>query len=124
MKYFCLGYFNKEKMDALPTEEVEGIMLECQPHIKNLYSSSNVLMDVGISQEMKRLKRLNGEIQTESGMPNQLEKVIGSAFILEAENMDKAIQIASLHPTVQVKRGEQLGWEIEIFAIDSFDLKE
>ncbi|WP_341202465.1 YciI family protein [Planomicrobium okeanokoites] len=124
MKYLCLGYLNKEKMDVLQKDEVDDIMLECQPHLKELYNSGHVLVDTGVGEEVKSLRRVDGEIEVGTGQLTQLEKIIGSAFILEAENIEKAVQIASLHPTVQVSRGEQLGWEIEIRAIDSFDLKE
>ncbi|WKA52684.1 hypothetical protein QWY22_09050 [Planococcus liqunii] len=39
-------------------------------------------------------------------------------------SFEEAIRVASLHPTVQAGLAEQLGWEIEIRAIDSFDMKE
>ncbi|WP_240159926.1 hypothetical protein [Paenibacillus aceris] len=38
--------------------------------------------------------------------------MIGSAFLIEARDMEEAIRIASLHPTVQVASGEQFGWGI------------
>lgn len=124
MKYLGLGYFNKEKMDALPKEKIDAIMLECQAHLKELYKSGQVLVDAGVAKEVKSLQRVDGKIEVRNGHLTQLEKMIGSAFILEARNIEEAIQIASLHPTVQVSHGEQLGWEIEIRAIDSFDMKE
>ncbi|WKA59296.1 YciI family protein [Planococcus shenhongbingii] len=124
MKYLCLGYFNKEKMEALPKEEIDAIMLECQPHLEELYKSGHVLVDAGVAQEVKSLQRVGGKIQVGDGHLTQLDKLIGSAFILEAQNIEEAIQVASLHPTVQVSRGEQLGWEIEIRPIDSFDMKD
>ena len=124
MKYLGLGYFNKEKMDALPKEKIDAIMLECQAHLEELYKSGQVLGGAGVAQEVKSLQRVDGKIRVGDGHLTQLEKMIGSAFILEARNIEEAIQIASLHPTVQVNHGEQLGWEIEIRAIDSFDMKE
>ncbi|SDG76810.1 Uncharacterized conserved protein [Planococcus glaciei] len=123
MKYLCLGYLNKEKMDTLPKEEVDAIMRECQPHLQELYKSGHVLVDAGIGQEVKRLQRVGGEIQVGEGHLTQTDKIMGSAFILEAASFEEAIRVASLHPTVQVGLAEQLGWEMEIRAIDSFDMK-
>ncbi|RLQ92808.1 YciI family protein [Planomicrobium sp. Y74] len=123
MKYLCLGYLNKEKMEALPQKEIDAIMLECQPHLEELHKSGHVLVDAGVAQEVKSLQLVGGEVQVSLGYLNQSEKVIGSAFILEARNIEEAIQVASLHPTVQVSHAEQLGWEIEIRKIDSFDMK-
>ena len=34
--------------------------------------------------------------------------MIGSAFLIEAQDMEEAIRIASLHPTVQVSAGSSL----------------
>jgi hypothetical protein len=42
------------------------------------------------------------------------EETIGSVFLIEASDMDEAIKIASLHPSVQIDAGEQFGWRIEI----------
>lgn len=120
MEYLGLGYFDKKKMDALPKEKVEAIMQKCQVHLEEFYKSGQVMADVGVAQEAKSLQRVDGNIQVGESQLTQLKKMIGSAFIIEAQNIEEAIEIASLHPTVQVTEGEQLAWEIEIQAIDSF----
>ncbi|WP_142827982.1 YciI family protein [Planococcus soli] len=124
MKYLCLGYFNKEKMDVLPKEKFDAIMQECRVYLKELDKSGHVLVDAGVAQEVKSLRLVDGQLQVDNGRFTQMEKMIGSAFILQARDIEEAIQVASLHPTVQVGHGEQLGWEIEIRAIDSFEMKE
>ncbi|TWT07956.1 hypothetical protein FQV26_09135 [Planococcus sp. CPCC 101016] len=124
MNYLCLGYLDKEKMNALPKEEIDSIMMECQPHLEELSNSGHMLVDAGVAQEVKSLQRVGGKIQVGEGQLTRSDKMIGSAFILEARNMEEAIRVASLHPTVQVSLGEQLGWEIEIRAIDFFNMKD
>lgn len=95
-------------------------MHTCQVHLEEFYKSGQVVADVGVSQETKSLQRVDGRVQVGESQLTQLEKMIGSAFIIEAQNIEEAIDIASLHPTVQVTEAEELGWEIEIRAIDSF----
>lgn len=124
MKFQCLGYFNKEKMDALPKEELDAIMLQCSPHLEELNKTGKMLMDAGVSQEMKTLHRVGGKVQIEDDRLADSKKMLGSSFIIEARDMEEAIRVASLHPTVQVHEGEKLGWEIEIRPIDSFDMRE
>lgn len=124
MKYLCLGYLDKKKMDALPKEEIDAILLECQPHLEELSNSGHMMIDAGLAQEVKSLQRVGGKIKVNEGNLTQQDKIMGSAFILEARNMEEAIRVASLHPTVQVSLGELLGWEIEIRAIDSFATKD
>lgn len=123
MKYLGLGYFDKKKMDALSKEKIEAIMQKCQVHLEEFYKSSQVMLDVGVAQESKSLQRVDGSVQVGESQLTQLEKMIGSAFIIEARNIKEAIEIASLHPTVQVVEGEHLGWGIEIRAIDAFYMK-
>jgi len=124
MKYLCLGYLDKEKMDALPKGEIDAVMRECQPHLEELYKSGHVLLDAGVGQEVKSLQRMDGKINVGESHLTQPDKIIGSAFILEAGSFEEAIRATSLHPAVQVSLAEQLGWEIEIRAIDSFDVKD
>jgi hypothetical protein len=50
--------------------------------------------------------------------------MLGSAFLIEARDMEEAIRVASLHPTTQVDAGEQFGWRIDIRPIDYFEKKE
>lgn len=124
MKYQCLGYFNQEKMDALPKEEIDAIMLQCQHHLDELYKTGQMLMDAGVAQEVKTLQRIEGKIQIDDSRLADSKKMLGSSFIIEAMDMEEAIRVASLHPTVQVREGEKLGWEIEIRPIDSFEMRK
>lgn len=124
MKFQCLGYFNREKMDELTKEELDAIMSECQIHLDKFLEDGNVLIDAGIAKEMKTLQRTGGTIIIEDTRPNNNEPMIGSSFIIEAQDMEEAIEIASKHPTVQVESGEKLGWKIEIRPIESFKARD
>lgn len=124
MKFQCLGYFDQQKMDALPKAQLDAIMNECQPHLDELYKSGRVLMDGSVAQEMKRLKRIEGKVQVNDRPIIDVHKMLGSMFVIEAKDMDEAMQVASLHPTVQVSSGEQLGWELEIRPIDVYEVRK
>jgi hypothetical protein len=54
------------------------------------------------------------------GLYAEAKKVVGSVFIIEAAGMDEAIRCASLHPSMRVNAGEQLGWRVEIRPIHHF----
>ncbi|MBN3555691.1 hypothetical protein JYA63_15545 [Fictibacillus nanhaiensis] len=114
MIFLCMGYYNPEKMDARPKVEIEAIMSECQPHIENFYNSGEVLLDAGLETESKSLHRADGRVMVTDGPFTETKELIGSIFMFEAENMDEAIKLASLHPTTQVNRGEEFGWRIEV----------
>ncbi|WP_062233540.1 YciI family protein [Fictibacillus sp. FJAT-27399] len=124
MIYLCLGYFNQEKMDGRPKAEIEAVMSECEPHLKEFYKSGQVMMDAGLDLETKCLRRENGKVMVTDGPFVETKELIGSAFLIEAKDMEDAIRIALLHPTTQVRAGEQFGWGIEIRPIHYFEQRE
>lgn len=124
MKYLCLGYLEPEKMNARPKEEIDAVMSECQPHLEELYKSGQLIIDAGLSLETKCLRRVNGKVTVIDGPFVETKEMVGSAFLIEARDMEEAIRVASLHPTTQVGAGEQFGWRIEIRPIDYFEKRE
>ncbi|PPA69371.1 YciI family protein [Jeotgalibacillus proteolyticus] len=120
MIFLCMGYFNAEKMHALPGAEVEALMNECQPYTDKLYESGKVLLDAGLESEVKSLRRVGEKVMVTDRPPAATNELIGSVFILEAENMEEAIQLASIHPTTQVDKGEEFGWRTEIRPVHFF----
>ncbi|MBT2679930.1 hypothetical protein J7E38_13025 [Bacillus sp. ISL-35] len=124
MKFLCLGYLDSAKMDVRPKGEIDAVMQECQPHLEEFYKSGQVMIDAGLSFETKCLRRANGKVKVMDGPFIETKEMIGSAFLIEAQNMEEAIRIASLHPTVQVVAGEQFGWGIEIRPIHYFESRD
>ena len=124
MKYLCLGYFDPEKMAARPQTEVDEIMRECQPHMEELYRSGQVIIDAGLALETTCLRREDGKVRITNRPFNDAKETIGSAFLIEARDMEEAIRLASLHPTMQVSAGEQFGWGIEIRPIHYFEMRK
>lgn len=120
MKFLCMGYFNSEKMDARPSAEIEAVMDECQPHTEKFYETGKVLLDAGLESEIKNLRRVDGKVMVTDGPFTETKELIGSIFIFEAEDMDEAIHLASIHPTTQLNIGEEFGWRIEIRPVHFF----
>ncbi|RLQ89984.1 YciI family protein [Falsibacillus albus] len=122
MKYLCLGYLYPEKMDALPNDEKESILQECGSHLKGFYETNQVMLDAGLDAEVKSLKRVNGKVKVIDGPFIETKELIGSAILIEARDMEEAIEIASKHPSIQIEAGEDLGWAIEIRPIHYFEM--
>lgn len=120
MKFLCLGYFDRERMDALSKVELEAVMAECPPHMEELYKTGRVIIDAGLEVETKGLRRVNGKVTVTDGPFAEGKEMIGSAFLIEAADMEEAIRLASLHPTTRVAAGEQFGWRVEIRPIHYF----
>ncbi|MBS2967814.1 hypothetical protein J9317_03365 [Metabacillus sp. KIGAM252] len=114
MLYLCLGYLNSAKMDARPKTEIEAVMTQCQPHLDEFHKSGQVRLDAGVESETIGLRRENGQIVVTDGSSAKTEESLGSVFLLEALDIDDAIRVASLHPSVQIPAGEHFDWRIEI----------
>ena len=120
MKYLCLGYFNPQKMDARPKPEIDAVLQECWAHMKEFNASGQVIVDAGLELQTKCLRRANGTMLVTDGPFTESNEMIGSVFIVEARDIEEAVGLASLHPSMRVGAGEQLGWRVEIRPIHHF----
>lgn len=124
MKFLCLGYLDREKMDSLSKPEIDAIMRECRPYSEKLYNTRQVIVDTGLEADGKSIRRVNGKLTITDGPFTETKEIIGGAFLIEANDMNEAIRIASLHPAVQMGVGEQFGWGIEVRPVHTFESPE
>jgi len=120
MKFLCLGYFDKEAMGALPQAEVDALMGQCTPHMESFHGTGQVVVDAGLDLRAKTLRRRKGKLAVIDGPYVETKEMVGSAFLIEAADMEDAIRVASLHPATQVMAGEPYGWGLEIRPIHYF----
>lgn len=120
MKYLCLGYYNVDKFDTLSEAEQEAIVTECRPHDEALRKSGHLVAVASLQHRMAAtLRPRNGKTSVSDGPFAETKEVIGSFFIIEAEDLDEAIRVASLHPAA--KWGEHLGFAVEVRPIEMFE---
>lgn len=124
MMFLVTGYFNADKMNEKTDLEIDQIMATCEPYLQELYASEQVLMDMGLEASMKQLKRESQEISITDGPVTASKEVMGSAFVIEAVDMEDAVRIASIHPTTQVPEAEALGWRLEIRPVHYYRERE
>ncbi|XCA84439.1 YciI family protein [Exiguobacterium mexicanum] len=124
MMFLVTGYFNADKMNEKTDLEIDQIMATCEPYLQDLYASEQVLLDMGLEASMKQLKRESQEISITDGPVTASKEVMGSAFVIEAVDMEDAVRIASIHPTTQVPEAEALGWRLEIRPVHYYRVKK
>ncbi|WP_029595100.1 YciI family protein [Exiguobacterium chiriqhucha] len=124
MMFLVTGYFNADKMNEKTDLEIDQIMATCEPYLQDLYASEQVLLDMGLEASMKQLKRESQEISITDGPVTASKEVMGSAFVIEAVDMEDAVRIASIHPTTQVPEAEALGWRLEIRPVHYYRERE
>jgi hypothetical protein len=124
MKFLCVGYYDQDRMDALSKAEVEAAMSECPAFIEEMYATGQVFLVAGTDQEATTLRRVGGEARATGGAKEGRHRMVGCVFLVEANDMDDAVRVASLHPTTRVDAGEKLGWHIGVSAVHYFDERE
>ncbi len=114
MKYLCLLYYDTAKFAALSPAELEAIGPNCQPHDAALRATGKVLMQESLSlpAEWKVARPENGKSVISDGPYIDTTQRPGAFLIVEAADMDEAVQVASKHPAANY--GEHLGWAVEV----------
>ena len=64
------------------------------------------------------LRPRNGRTQVSDGPYTESKEVVGGLFIIEADDHDEALRLASMHPAATL--GEEGGWAVELIPIEFF----
>jgi hypothetical protein len=119
MKYLCLAYYDEKKFETLTEAEMAAIGHECRPLDERLQRSGH-LLEVGslaASKDSASLRPRNGAVVVTDGPYAETKEQLGSYFLIEARDLEEAIQVASLHPAARLN--EHLGWGVEIRPIET-----
>ena len=121
MKFLCIGYFDLAKSAARPKNETAAIMAKCGPHLARLLEKKHVLHHTGLETETRSIRRVDGTVSVTDAPFLDSAQRIGVSFVVDASDIDEAVDVASMHRAIAVSEGETLGWGIEVRPIDSFE---
>ncbi len=119
MKYLCLAYYDEKKFETLTQADMAAIGRQCAPFDGELQRSGH-LLEVGslaLTKDSVSLRPKNGKVTVTDGPYAETKEQLGSYFLIEARDLNEAIQVASLHPAARLN--EHLGWGIEIRPIET-----
>jgi hypothetical protein len=100
MKYMCLGYMEEQKWDDMPENERNAWMEECFAYDSVLkknghFVGGEALESVRLSTT---LKYRDGKVSITDGPYAETKEQLGGVLILEAADLNEAIQLMSKHP--------------------------
>lgn len=123
MKYLCLGYYAPEAFDALSDEGKEALVERCRPHDEKFIGTGRVL-DVASLQHAQGAHIRPGPDgpSVTDGPFAEAKEVVGSYFLIEADSLEHATEIASLHPAAQL--GRELGFSMEVRPVETVWMKD
>ena len=118
MKYLCLAYYDEKKFETLTPADMAAIEKDCRPLDADLQRTGQ-LLEVGSLAATKHsvsLRPRGGKVSVTDGPYAETKEQLGSYFLIEARDLDEAIEVASKHPAARLN--EHLGWGIEIRPIE------
>jgi hypothetical protein len=118
VKYLCLGYYDEARFDAMTPEEVRALVSRCKAFDDELQATGRVEMvaSLGPSKSSVSLRPRDGGTKVVDGPYAEAKEIIGSFFLIEANDIAEAIAVAAKHPAARM--GEAIGWGIELRPIE------
>ena len=100
MRYICLGYLEPGKFEGMAEEERNKIFDECFEYNDHLRANGHLVADVSLQPPETALTLYwkNGKVATTDGPYAETKEQLGGILILEARDLNHAIQLLSQHP--------------------------
>ena len=103
MKYVCLGYYDKAKFDAMTETERNAMFDKCFDYDDHLranghFSGGEALQD---PETALTVSWKDGKVATTDGPYTETKEQLGGIAILEARDMNQAVQLIGEHPAVK-----------------------
>lgn len=104
MKFICLGYFDEKKWETASEHEFQSLMDACFDYDAELRSKGHFTGGEALqgSRMAKTLSWKDGKVSVTDGPFTETKEILGGILILEARDMDHAVELMSKHPGVKV----------------------
>lgn len=114
MQFLCLGYLDIDRFDSEPEAVKSAILKECFAQCEVFRATGKVLAEEGLQSPKvaKTIRPRKGRPSVTDGPFIETKEQLGSFFIVEAADIDEAVEVASKHPAALF--GEQYGFGIEV----------
>jgi hypothetical protein len=104
MKYICLGYIEDGKLDKLSPAEQKAMMEECFAYDDELRKGGHFAGGEALQgpRTAATLRWQDGKVSVTDGPYAETKEQIGGILLLEARDLNHAIQLMSKHPGVRL----------------------
>ena len=103
MKYICLGYYDKGKFDAMTQSERNAMFDACFEYDEHLRANGHWAKGEALQgpETALTLSWKNGKVAITDGPFAETKEQIGGLGILEARDMNHAVQLVAQHPSLK-----------------------
>jgi hypothetical protein len=104
MKFLLMCCTEEKKLTALPKSECDAIMEETSAYCEALHKSGQLIMAEALEPvEMATTVRVrNGTLSTTDGPFAETKEQFGGFFLINARDLNEAIQVASRFPSARI----------------------
>jgi hypothetical protein len=103
MKYICLAYVGEEGWNAMTESQRNAALDEVFAYADELRANGHLLAAEGLqsARNAATLRVVNGKVSVTDGPYVETKEKIGGLYVLEARDLNHAIQLMSKHPVVR-----------------------
>jgi len=103
MKYICLGYYDKGKFDGMTESERNGMFDACFEYDDHLRANAHFAGGEALqpAETALTVHWKNGKVATTDGPYAETKEQLGGILILEARDMNHAVQLMAQHPALK-----------------------
>ncbi len=103
MKYICLGYMDPKKWETMSEIERNAFIDECFAYDDVLRKNGHFVGGEALQgpRNATTLRFRNGKVSVTDGPYAETKEQLGGILILEAKDLNHAIQLMSKHPGVR-----------------------
>lgn len=104
MKYICLGYIEDKYFSQLTEKEQQEFMDACFVYDEELQKNGHMTGGEALqpANTATTVRFRNGNLQITDGPFAETKEYLGGIMILEAKDLNEAIQLMSRHPSLKM----------------------
>jgi hypothetical protein len=104
MKYICLGYIEPNRFESMSENERSALLDACFSYDDALRKNGHFAGGEALqsANTAKTLRWTNGKVSVIDGPYAETKEQLGGILILEARDLNHAIELMSQHPGVKV----------------------
>src|ERR671922_2492859 len=104
MKYLCLVYFEKDIWDTISQRESDAITEESLAYDEELLKQGHLIAAEALDSiyTATTVRVRNGKVSTTDGPFAETKEVLGGFYLINARDLNDAIQVASKIPSARL----------------------
>ncbi len=104
MKYICLAYEEEEKLNTLTKSEWDSLRKETLAYVEEMQLKGTLISAEPLQSvhNATTVRVRNDKLSVTDGPFAETKETLGGFFLIEAANLDEAIQIAAKWPSARL----------------------